>query len=168
MGTIYQRRKKLADGTRVPVGPFWIAYYRNGKQHHESTGSTKRKDAEHTLKLREGDIERGVPVTAKVNQLRFEKARDHFLAYQENNLRTGHAAVDARRARQHQKTKRRIELRLTPFFGGRRMVSITPVDIERYKAARRAEKASPATINRELTILKRMFSLAVKAGLLYL
>ena len=47
------------------------------------------------------------------------------------------------------------------------MAGITSVDIERYKAARRVENASPATINRELTILKRMFSLAVKAGVLY-
>ena len=80
MGTIYQRKKKQKDGTRVPSGPFWIAYTATREQHHESTGSTKRNDAVHMLKLRERDIERGVPVTAKVNQLRFEKARDHFLA----------------------------------------------------------------------------------------
>jgi site-specific recombinase XerD len=47
------------------------------------------------------------------------------------------------------------------------MVAITTADIRAYIASRQAEGAANATINRELSMLKRMFSLAIKAGLLH-
>jgi integrase len=51
---------------------------------------------------------------------------------------------------------------LKPVFKGKRLLSILPADMLDYITARQAEKASNATINRELAVLKRMFSLAVK------
>ena len=88
--------------------------------------------------------------------------------------------------------ERRIEKHLTPFFGNRKMASITTADIREYIASRQKEtrlpgrrsasprgtarlamsRSSAATIagvsngeiNRELTALKRMFNLAIQAG----
>jgi len=48
---------------------------------------------------------------------------------------------------------------LTAFFGDRALATITPWHVEQYKAARRAH-VSPRTVNIELTILRRMFTLA--------
>src|SRR5207244_8464306 len=75
-----------------------------------------------------------------------------------------------------------------PCFGNRRMITITTTDLRAYVAKRKADgtpvrqkrgskakeegslpdvskkPVSPAEINRELTVLKRMFSLAIQAG----
>jgi integrase len=148
---------------------WWIRYYRNGRRHEESSGSTKEGEAKRLLRLREGDIERGVPVTPKVGRIRFEEAAADVV----NDYRTnGKRSLDD--------VERRIEKHLKPSFGGRRMASITTADIRDYVARRqdtplvfkplkkgdppRTRPVSNAEINRELTALKRMFNLAIQSG----
>ena len=90
--------------------------------------------------------------------------------------------------------EREVRKHLTPYFGGRRMADISTSDVRAYILQRQTEdtvlvrkartvtledgttrtmpeerrRASNAEINRELALLKRMFSLAVEAGkLLY-
>jgi site-specific recombinase XerD len=48
-----------------------------------------------------------------------------------------------------------------PFFGHLRVATITTADINRYIARRQEEQAANATINRELSALKRAFTRAV-------
>ena len=50
---------------------------------------------------------------------------------------------------------------LVPFFGDLHISSITRKHISRYKVLRRDEGAKPATINRELAMLSKAFTLAV-------
>ena len=59
---------------------------------------------------------------------------------------------------------RRFRLHLTPFFQGRRLSSITTSDVRKFVAVRQGAGASNGEINREVTSLKRMFTLAVQAG----
>jgi integrase len=159
---------------------WWVRYYRNGKRHEESSGSTKESTAKRLLRIREGDIAKGVPVTAQIGRLRYEEAAEDLL----NEYRT-----NARKSLDE--TQRRTEKHLTPFFGGRRMAAITTADVRRYIAQRLAAttivrrahdvkrpdgtvrhipeqqrtiaSVSNAEINRELTLLKRMFTLAMEA-----
>jgi integrase len=160
---------------------WWIRYYRNGKRHEESSHSEKKEVARDLLRRREGAIADGVPVTAKINRFRFEDAaKDLVTEYKVNNRRS----LD--------ELERRIEKHLAPFFGGRRMASITTADVRTYISERQSATevtkkaytttrkdgtiinipeqrwsitgASPAEINRELTILKRMFTLAMQGG----
>ena len=56
--------------------------------------------------------------------------------------------------------KARWRLHLKLFFGGLRAVQVTTQLVDKYKARRRDEGAENATINRELAVLKRMFSIA--------
>lgn len=51
---------------------------------------------------------------------------------------------------------------LSPFFGDLVLSSITPRKIYQYKVLRKEKGAKPATINRELAMLSKAFSLAVK------
>ncbi len=160
---------------------WWIRYYKNGKRHEESSGSTKEGEAKSLLRLREGDIERGVAVTPKVGRIRFDEAVTDVL----NDYRTN-------RKRSLDDVERRIEKHLKPFFGNRRMASITTSDIREYIASRQKENTvarkaytftardgtvhhvaeqrrtiagvSNGEINRELTALKRSFNLAIQAG----
>jgi integrase len=160
---------------------WWIRYYKNGRRHEESSGSTKESDARSLLRLREGDIERGVAITPKVGRIRFDEAVKDVV----NDYRTN-------RKRSLDDVERRIERHLKPFFGNRRMASITTADIREYIDSRQKETTvtrkaftftapdggprhvpeqrraidgvSNAEINRELTALKRMFNLAIQAG----
>ena len=51
-----------------------------------------------------------------------------------------------------------------PWFRGRRMTKITTADVNAYVQRRQEKGAAAATINRELAILKRAFTLAIRAG----
>ena len=105
------------------------------------------------MKVQLGEIAKGLPVTPKVSRLRFEEAaHDVINDYKTNGKRSlGHL-------------ERRITLHLEPFFGYRRMATITMADIRAYCAKRQNAGASNAEINRELAALKRMHSLALQAG----
>lgn len=68
---------------------WWIRYYRNGKRYEESSGSAKEGDARRLLRLREGDIERGIAITPKVGRIRFEEAvKDVLNDYRTNRKRS--------------------------------------------------------------------------------
>src|SRR5439155_11443983 len=62
--------------------------------------------------------------------------------------------------------ERHVRLHLGPFFGRRRLAAITTADVRRYVLRRQEEGARNATINRELSVLKRAFTLAIAAGTL--
>ena len=60
--------------------------------------------------------------------------------------------------------ERHFKLHLTPHFTGWRAANISTVEVRAYVAKRQEQKASNATINRELSALKRAFSLGIEAG----
>jgi integrase len=136
MGSIYKRGKT-----------FWIKYYRNGIPYRESTNSDKESEAKRRLKLREGQITEGRFPGLKVEKVRFDElAQDLINDYKMNGRRS----------------LNRVELSLKHLkttFEGLRAVDITTDQIQRYIMERQDEGASNGTINRELTALKRMFSL---------
>ena len=134
---------------------YWIRYYRNGVRHEETSHSRKKTDAERLLRLREGDIARGVPLTAQVGRLRFEEAAREIVTDYRINKRRSIKDVE-----------RRLRLHLTPFFGGRRMAAITTAEINRFIAHRQDQAAANAQINLEFAVVRRMFVLAVDAGTL--
>ncbi len=142
MGCIYQRGRV-----------YWIKYSREGRAYYESSGSKRHEDAKSLLRIREGDIEHGLPITPRVGRMRFEEAADDLLTdYRVNGRKT----VDD--------VERHIEKRLKPFFRQRRLTRITTADVRRYASGRQREGAANATINRELAALRRMFRLAVQGG----
>src|SRR5262249_32840610 len=142
-----------ADHDVVTLPTWWVKYYRDGKPFSESAETDKKKKAEQLLKDREGDIVKGVPISPRMSRLRFDEAKDDLV----NDYK-----VNAKRS------LKTLELRLrkhvTPFFGGRRMTSISTSDVRKYVKQRQDEKASNGAINRELTHLKRMFTLAMQAS----
>lgn len=131
-------------------GVWWIRYYRNGKRLEESAGTSKHDEARDLLRTREGDISKGVPITAKSTRLTFDDAaKDVVTDY----------TVNAKRSTSN--VERRITLHLTPYFGGRRLSTITTADLRAFAGERLKAGASPAEINRELAIVRRAFRLAV-------
>jgi integrase len=132
---------------------YWIRYYRNGKRHEESAHTSNHEVARGLLKQREGDISKGVPITPAIGRLTFDDAaKDLENEYTMN----GRKSIEGLRDR--------IAIGLRPFFAGRRMASITTTDIRSFVTERQAAKAANATINLELSALKRMFTLARQAS----
>jgi integrase len=132
---------------------WWIRYNRNGRRFEESSGSKLKQDAARLLKLREGDVAKGIAVSPALHRVLVDDiVQDVKNDYAANGKKT-HADVE-----------RRWTLHLKPAFGGRRVSSLTTSDVRAYVASRQAAEAKPATINRELAILKRGLRLALQAG----
>ena len=144
MGCIYKRG-----------ATWWIKYSRSGRPYFESARSPKKEEATRLLRLREGDIARGVRVTSQIGRMRFEDAAEGIVMDYRTNRRKTLGDLE-----------RRIAKHLGPFFGGRRMAQITTADIRRFIDQRQVAGATNGGINRELAVLRRMYSLAMHDGTL--
>jgi integrase len=142
MGSIYRRGKV-----------WWVKYYRNGKPMRESSESGKETVARSLLRTREGDIERGLPITPKTNRCTFDEVAADVLA---------DYRVNAKRSVEN--VQRSFDKHLLPYFMGWRAANITTAEVRKYIAKRQEEHAKNSTINRELAALKRAFSLGIEAG----
>src|SRR5262245_32817287 len=139
-----------------------MKYYRHGVPVIESSHTSDKTKAKKLMRSRETDIDRGVPVNAKVGRLRFDEAVNDVIADYEMN---DYDSLDDL----HNRIKH-----LKPFFGGRRMATITAADARAYITHRlgqwrtfksgKKQRWSKAQINRELSVLKRAFSLALDTG----
>jgi integrase len=136
-GTIYQRNKV-----------WWIKYYAKGRPVYESSRSVRAEDAERLLRKRLGEIATGAFRGIAVERTTLDELFDLVVAdYRENGKRSIDDVLS------------RLKLHLRPRLGKLRAADFGSADIRRYKADRKNEKAEAATINRELSILKRAFSL---------
>jgi integrase len=154
MGGIYRpsyRDKKT--GERVSVPGWWIYYNQRGRQIKENARTTKESEARRLLRKRLGEVEAGKPVGPELSRTTFEDLvamviDDHKVNKRRSLYRYQHAIAHLRE-----------------FFAGDKASDITPDRIMRYVALRQEEgKAANATINSELAVLGRMFTLAVIAG----
>jgi integrase len=103
--------------------------------------------------VREGDIAKGAPVTPAIGRLTFDDAVATVL---DDYRQSGKASLED--------VRRRVNLHLNSYFGGQRMASINTPTIRSYVTARLDAGAKPASVNRELAILKRAFRLALQDG----
>ncbi len=166
MGSIYKRGNV-----------WWIKYYRNGEPYRESSGGTKKMVAKKLLDRREGEIAIGKIPGIQFEKVRFDElAEEYLIDYRINN----------------RKSLDRAELcvkHLKQELEGTRIPDITTPRIQKYVSDRMKWKcmechkefhvegqlkcpkcggenldkgAANATINRELSALKRMLNLGAK------
>jgi integrase len=138
-------------------GAYWIDYYVNSHRKRERIGPDKRL-AETVLRKRKVEIAEGKyldrqrPITTT-----FDELAEAYFAY----------AVHQQRKRSWPRDRTSIRA-LSPYFGGKRLTEITPALVEKYRAwrretiSRRGQPLTPASVNRELACLKRMFNVARK------
>ena len=174
MGTIYKRKVRFCttcdqrlDTTAAwracetadhPIAireqsVWWIKYQVAGRPVCVSSGSEKKEDAKKLLREREHLVDNGAAITAQVNRVTFEDAAADLVTDYKTNRRRSLRVVELR-----------ITKHLAPFFGRRRLMTISTVDVRAFAATRQAARASNAEINRELILLKRMCRLAMQAG----
>jgi hypothetical protein len=94
----------------------------------------KETKARKMLRLREGDVEHGIPVNPKIGRISFEDAADDILNDYRANERTSLSGLE-----------RRITKHLNPFFKGRRLASVTIADVRASIAKRKADVIETGT-----------------------
>jgi len=139
MGSIYKRGNVC-----------WIKYYRNGKPYRESTKSHKEADAKRLLKKREGEISEGKLPGIYFDRVTFDELAEDFL--RDYRINQKKSLVRAERSVNH----------LNEYFEGMRVPNINNPKINDYIEKRLSKGAANATINRELSALKRMLNLGAK------
>ena len=129
---------------------WWIQYYGHGQLYRESTKSTLKSVATARLRMREGDIGQGKLPALHAEKTRFEDlARLYLQDYRINGRKTAYRAQE-------------LVNRLSDQFSGFHARVITTQHLLGYIDRRLSEGVTPATINRELAALKRMFRLAAR------
>lgn len=127
---------------------WWMSFVYEGRQVRRSTGTADKRLAEAILgKIRAQIVEGRFFEKPKEEPHTFEELMERYL--------TEHAARRANRQREQYCVNN-----LKGFFGNPQLSHITPKQIVTYKNKRFADGVKPATINRELTTLKKAFNLA--------
>ena len=128
----------------------WYADFYDGKTRLQfSTGTANRREAERILALRLSEVERGE--YTKPIKITFADLGSQYMDYAKANKRSW--------LRDEQ-----ILVHLNGAFGTMLLSDITILPIERFKLAR-LQAVTPASVNRELAGLKRIFNLASEWGL---
>ena len=129
---------------------WYIDYYVNGKRKRESVGPTDkitRSLAEKALKSRIGEIVQGkFKLEEKKKPEQFKSLLEKYLAWAKDNHRSYQRDVT-------------ISKSLEKFFKGMFIDSINSWNVEKYKSKRKSHGLSLSSINRELTVFKRIFNL---------
>jgi hypothetical protein len=145
-------RRKRGDGCVYQRGRiWWVTYSHNGEKVCESSESDKEADAWRLLQKRMGEIVTGNFIGPDAERVTVaELADDVITDYQVN-------------AKDSLKKAIRSANRIKAFFGNAKAHSIKGDVVKKFTAKRQSEKAANATINRELSFLKRCYNLGIEA-----
>jgi integrase len=146
------KRERGSGSLRLRGAIWWLRYFHNGKQVEESAHTSDENEAKKLLrkKLKDADTERHEPPQAR--KVTMDDLAELIRA--DYRRRGNRSAIDFRIAH------------LLETFAGRKALTITSEEIERYIDARIAAGAAIATANREAACLRRMFSLGVRTKML--
>jgi integrase len=125
-------------------GVFWIRYHAHGRERREKIGGKQEaidRYRERKTQARDGTLP--------------QRSQDRLLSDFVAEYLDGEKA----RMRAFREYHRHGEV-WSERFRGMTLRSILPLDVQRW-AARRAEEVSPATVNRELSFLRRVFNVAL-------
>ncbi|HBE44333.1 MAG TPA: hypothetical protein DDW17_02475 [Deltaproteobacteria bacterium] len=131
---------------------YWISFRLNGRKICESTKTTNKKLAGKIYAKKITEIAEGRWFPNEARKRTFEELRDRYMR-------------DHSRINKKPKSSLRDETsfrHLSEFFGSLTLAEITPARISEYKSSRRIEGAKPATLSRELEVLRHAFNLAVR------
>jgi site-specific recombinase XerD len=150
-GSVFQRTYRDSRGRLRKTNNWYIEFVSGNRTLREATEFTKRSDAVEFLKKRVSEALSGKLVLEK--NVTYDDLRDLIITDYGNNGRKSLGDLKSTRLP-----------RLDDAFGGVKAIDISAAAVERYKTLRLKDKAAPATVNRELAALKRMFRLGLRHG----
>lgn len=151
-GSVFQRQYRDSKGKLRKTNNWYIEFVAGNRTIREATEFTKRSDAAEFLKQRISDALGGKIVLSK--NVTYDDLRDVIITDYTNNGQKSLGDLKSTRLP-----------RLDAVFGGTKAIDITTASVERYKTLRLKDGAAPATVNRELAALKRMFRLGLRQGM---
>ena len=143
------RKRRRGSGSifKKPGCSTWtIQFYKDGRRIRESTGLKDFAAAQRRLTIRLYQIDKNEFVRRERRPVRMEEL---FAALEENNLSNGRGRPRDLRGRWRN---------LAPSFAEMCAVNLTTDDVRHYVRRRQKEGAANATVNRELSALKRMLN----------
>lgn len=153
MGFLNRRKRRRGDGTTYQENIYTMIYYDpvKGYTRKESTGTADYKKAELELAKRLTAIDKNEHIITGVAKVRVAELLEQMIATKKNENQSS-ANIEEQRMNKH----------LMPFFGKFKAVHVTPVVVEKYKSERRLQGAKNSTVNRELALLRRAFTIGVE------
>lgn len=150
-----QKRRPRGSGsiyTQAGSRFLWIAYRdASGNLVRESSKSEKETDAQRLLRKRMGEADAGNLVNPKIQRVTVSALFDAVVTDYRNNEKSV------------EWVERVWKLHLEPFFGNMRAANAGTDQLASYISRRKEEKAANGTINRELALLRRAFTLGYKS-----
>src|SRR5437867_11557074 len=131
---------------------YWIKYYKDGKPFYESSESAKSGDAERLLDQRRAEIYSGTHLD--------NQARRLTVGTLLNSLERDYKI----NGKDHEWAERVGRKHIRPYFGDLSAATFKCEVARRYIEHRMSEGAANATINRELSLLHRAFTLGRESG----
>ncbi|OQA92042.1 MAG: Tyrosine recombinase XerC [Elusimicrobia bacterium ADurb.Bin231] len=132
---------------------WYIDYIHLGKRHREPIGCSKKQAELALKKIQVGIAENKYFDVRKEQKICFsEMANEYLEKYSKSNKRS------------YSHDKYNYSAHLLPAFGELYLNHITPGLIEEYKIERTAKGISPAKVNRELALLKHIYTKAIEWG----
>ena len=142
-GSVYQRKKKLPNGTMTTLAVWWIKYRKGAQIVRESTGTRNRTDAETPAEGRLGEIATGRFVGIQPERTRFSELAEAVVQdYAENN-RISMADL-----------RSRLRLHILPAVGSLHAAEFGSAHVRRYIDSRRKAGASKSRPWRKITCAK--------------
>jgi integrase len=149
MGSIYRPKYKDRNGKKRESAVYWIQFCTGGKVHRESTETADLEEAKEYLIKPQGEA---LTAGSSPSKVTFgELAAAEISDYETNGRKT------------IEDLKARLDLHILPVFGSKKARDIRAGDITEYAAARLKEGAERGTVNRELTAIKRAFTLGIES-----
>jgi integrase len=146
--------------SRLSGRVWWIEYYQTGKRKREKIGPNKTAAEQRLREIKSAMCEGRYIHKSPDSSTRFQDLAQWYLTLPE---------VQAKRSFGRDKWSLK---KLLPFFGERLLKDIPPAMVEAYRQKRLAEPSGrspqqmtkPATVNREIALLKTIFNKAIKNG----
>jgi integrase len=154
LGGIYHRTVKEADGTEREIPTWHVHFSVNGQQYRESTHTESYNEAQKYLKRRITEVATGKFLSTQIDRtLMSELFADVIADYE---LKDRHN-VDSM-------ARHLIDKYLLPHFGKMRAANVKVPVITAYMKSRKDAGRAVASINRELGLLRRAFTLGAANG----
>ena len=131
---------------------YWMSFRVNSRRIFESTETTNKKMAEKIYAKRLTEITEGKWFQNEARKRRFEELREKYM--------TEHSMINKTPTTQVRDIS--AFKRLSEFFGGLMLIDITPAKISDYKSLRITKGIKPATISRELEVLRHALNLSIQ------